>query len=196
MSRLTPSSCRAHYAPNKSSQSIHCQPSSHSLAMRTPNADRLNAAMRTSTRKRKFTTTVVLSDSDDDDADYEAIVVVDSPDEYDGEMEDESEDDLSVKGRPRRRSIGPKPKAGTKRVKQSPTNQNPLNIGDVLSDWRPHTKAYHDADRIIALEDELLQWFEQVRYVRPHVLLSRALRQPFRILQRETSYAVAQAVQR
>lgn len=135
----------------------------HSLVMRTPNADKLNAAMRTSTRKRKFITTVVLSASDDDDEDYEAIVVDDSPDDYDGKMEDESEEDLSVKKRPGRSCVGTKSKAGAKRVKKSPTNQHPLDIENVLSDWRPHTKAYHDTDRIIALEDDLLQWFEQVR---------------------------------
>ncbi|GHJ84468.1 hypothetical protein NliqN6_0870 [Naganishia liquefaciens] len=137
--------------------------------MRTPNADKLNVAMRTSLRKRKFTTTVILSDSDDHvddniDGEYKAAVfVVDSPDEYDDKKSDESEEDLKSKAQRRRKSPSTKPKPAIKRVKSCPTSQDPSSIEDVVSDWRPHSKAYHDADRIMALQDDLLQWFETVR---------------------------------
>jgi hypothetical protein len=130
--------------------------------MRTPNADKLNASMRTSTRKRKVTTTIILSDDEADD-DYHPVIAVESADEYDGKIEDHSDEELPAKPKSGKRSSTSRTKSGS--VKRIKTDEKPLDIEDALPNWRPHTREYHDVDRIVGLVDELLQWFQGVRCV-------------------------------
>lgn len=131
--------------------------------MRTPNADKLNASMRTGTRKRKITTTIVLSDSGDDE-NYQPAIAIESADDYDGKVEDLSDEDF-VKPRSVKKSSGAKAKSDSvKRIKTS-AKDAALDIEDALLDWRPHSGEYHNIDRIVDLKYELLQWFEGVRCV-------------------------------
>lgn len=139
--------------------------------MRTPNADKLNASMRTSTRKRKVTTTIILSDDEGDD-DYKPVVAIESADEYDGKIEDQSDEDFAAKPRSGTKSSTTRTKSGSvKRVKK---DEQLLDIEDALPNWRLHTREYHNVDRIVSLVDELLQWFQGVRYVHPELLQGRA----------------------
>jgi hypothetical protein len=128
--------------------------------MRTPNADKLNASIRTSIRKRKVTTTIILSDDGGDD-DYNPVIAIDSEDEYDGKIEDQSDEEFAEKPRSAKKSSTTR----TKSVKRVKKDEQPLDIEDALPNWRPHTREYHDVDRIVGLVDELLQWFQGVRYV-------------------------------
>lgn len=118
---------------------------------RTPNADKLNAALRTSSRKRKATATIIISD-DEGDSDYkETAKANDSDDQYDIEIV-----------APTKRKAGSTSRASSvKKVKKSFIDE--ADIEEAVSNWRPHPKSYHDSARIITLKDDLLQWFELVR---------------------------------
>lgn len=131
---------------------------------RTPNADKLNASLRSSIRKRKAAPTIIISD-EEDDADYQEVLKVESEDDYETWKEDDDEDAASSGKRKIRKKTTPVAPTSAKRVKKASVTDLPVDIEDVPVDWRPHAANYHDESQIIYLTNNLLQWFEEVRYV-------------------------------
>jgi hypothetical protein len=121
----------------------------------TSNADKLNgSSLRMSSRKRKAPVTIIISD-DEGDSDYEQVTKAeDSDDPYDAEIV------IPAKRKP----AGASRALSLKKAKKDSSNAGDDNdIENVTSNWRPHAKSYHDAERVIALKDDLLQWFDLVR---------------------------------
>ncbi|KAJ9108147.1 hypothetical protein QFC19_002615 [Naganishia cerealis] len=127
---------------------------------RTPNADKLNASLRTSTRKRKATTTIIVSDGEGG-SDYQEVLEVESSD-YQEDSEPES---VPPRRKPRDSgTIRTARAVPTKKAKKSPINASKeVDIEEATNDWRPHARSYHNAERIVALRNDLLEWFEVVR---------------------------------
>ncbi|KAJ9120701.1 hypothetical protein QFC22_002632 [Naganishia vaughanmartiniae] len=122
---------------------------------RTPNADTLNASLRTSSRKRKAPATLIISD-DEGDSDYEEVGKAEELDDpYDGEIV------IPAK----RKTVGASRATSVMKVKKplSGAGNDIFDIEEAASNWRPHAKLYHDSKRIINLKDDLLQWFDLVR---------------------------------
>jgi hypothetical protein len=127
---------------------------------RTPNADKLNASLRTSTRKRKTAPTIILSD-EEADSDYKEVLVVESEDDF-VEWKEEEDVKVTVK-RTTRKKTASLTSTSAKRVKKATPIGVQADIEEAPLDWRPHGGEYHDDDRVVALTDDLLQWFQEVR---------------------------------
>lgn len=165
---------------------------------RTPNADKLNASLRTSTRKRKAAPTIIISDGEDD-ADYQEVFKVESEDDYEGWKEDEGEDENATSSGKRkiRKKTTPVASTSAKRVKKASVTDVLVDIEDAPVDSRPHGAAYHNEGRIISQTNDLLQWFEEVRYVSGVSRMNNRVKgvaEMLYILQRETSHAVAESI--
>jgi hypothetical protein len=127
---------------------------------RTPNADKLNASLRTSTRKRKTAPTIILSD-EEADSDYKEVLVVESEDDF-VEWKEEEDVRVTVKRTTRKRTA-PLASTSAKRVKKATPIGVQADIEEAPLIRRPHGGEYHDDDRVVALTDDLLQWFQEVR---------------------------------
>ncbi|KAJ9105455.1 hypothetical protein QFC21_001826 [Naganishia friedmannii] len=122
---------------------------------RTPNSDKLNASLRTSSRQRKAPPTIIISDDEGGSAYEEVLKGEDSDDLYDAE--------LSTRTKRKAASTSRAPSSAKKIKKPISDAGDGIDIEEAASNWRPHAKSYHDSERIIALKDDLLQWFELVR---------------------------------